>query len=313
VDKSEPFAKPYHDQTLLEFSRRFPTEEACWKYLLKTRWPQGYSCPKCQQRTSWFHESRKLHECRACGFQTSATAGTLFHKSRTPLQKWFWAIYLMATSKKGVSMLYLQKHLGIRSYRTAWTMGHKIRKAMLDREALYKLKGTVQVDEMPVGGYQSLAHRRKFRVHKKTDFLIAVQEGAQSEPRFVTFEELESSFKEHVLPALEKRIVKGSLLKSDEAGVFIQAGKHGYRVKAVPMSTDPETAKKHLHWVFVLSSNLKRGLLSTYHGCFPKYRKAYLAEFAYRFNRRYWPHQAFDRLLFACLNARPVTLPELRA
>jgi hypothetical protein len=313
VDKPERFEKPYHDQNLLDFSRHFPTEEACWKYLLKMRWPKGYLCPKCQKRKGWFHESRKLYECRACGFQTSVTAGTLFHKNRTSLQKWFWAIFLMATSKKGVSMVYLQKHLGIHSYRTVWMMGHKIRRAMMQRENLYQLKGTVQVDEIAIGGYQSLEQRRKLRVHKKTSFLMAVQEGQRGDPRFVTFEELESSFKEHVLPALQKRIAKGSRLKSDKAGVFVEAQKYGYRVHAVPMKTDPETAKEHLHWVYVLSSNLKRGLLSTYHGCSPKSRAAYLAEFAYRFNRRYWPHQAFDRLLFACLNASPVTLPELKA
>ena len=79
----------------------------------------------------------------------------------------------------------------------------------------------------------------------------------------------------------------------------------------IPFATEPDKAKKHLKWIHHLSSNLKLGLASTYHGCSPKYRKAYLAEFAYRFNRRYWPHQAFDRLLSACLQGKKITRNEL--
>ena len=112
---------------------------------------------------------------------------------------------------------------------------------------------------------------------------------------------------------LFRSIAKGSTLKTDSAGVFEQAKQHGYKVEQVTFSTEREKAKEHLKWIRWLSSNLKRGLVSTYHGCFPKYRKAYLAEFAYRFNRRYWPHQVFDRLLLACLNAPKITLRDLRA
>ena len=84
-----------------------------------------------------------------------------------------------------------------------------------------------------------------------------------------------------------------------------------HQVEQVTFATQRQKAKKHLKWIHWLSSNLKRGLVSTYHGCFPKYRKAYLAEFAYRFNRRYWPRQAFDRLLLACLKAPIITERQL--
>ena len=192
-------------------------------------------------------------------------------------------------------------------------MGHKIRRAMIHREGLYQLKGNVQVDELSVGT-QTYENRLKTREDRHTKFLMSIQEGVTKDyPRFVSFEQLESAFKEQILPALEKRIAKGSHLKSDAAGAFIQAAKRGYTVESISMKAHPEEAKKHLKWIHHLSTNLKRGLVSTYHGCFPKYRKAYLAEFAYRFNRRYWPHQIFDRLLFACLNAPKITLPELKA
>lgn len=304
--------EPYDEINLLDFQKRFPDEGACWGHLVRIRWPKGRPCPDCG-RAMGLIETRSLFQCNACHKQVSATAGTVFHKSRIPLRKWFWAIYLMATSKKGVSMLYLQKHLGIKSYRAVWMMGHKIRHAMSARDALYPLRDTVEVDQFVVGGQQTLEDRRQTRHVRKSPFLVAIQEGKKGDPRFVKFEELESAFKEHVLPALEKNIAKGSRLKSDKGGVFLIAKKLGYKVRSIAMSKHPEEAKNHLHWVYVLTSNVKRGLISTYHGCFPKYRKAYLAEFAYRFNRRYWPHQAFDRLLFACIRGGKITLNELRA
>jgi len=302
---------PYGELSLLDFQKRFPTEVSCWDYVAKMRWPKGLECPTCHGKKTGFIKTRRLLECRSCGRQTSITAGTIFHKSRMPLRKWFWAIFLMATSSKGVSMCNLQKHLRIKSYRAAWLMGHKIRRAMIEREGLYKLKGKVQVDEITVGT-QTYEDRLKRREDRHAHFLMGVQEGKTKDyPRFVSFEQLEAAFNKEMLPLLDKRIAKGSKLKTDAASVFEQAA--GYKVEQVPFSTEPEKAKKHLKWIHWLSSNLKRGLTSTYHGCFPKYRKAYLAEFAYRFNRRYWPHQAFDRLLYACLQTKQITLAELRA
>jgi hypothetical protein len=303
--------KPYGEMSLLVFQNRFPTEEACWDHLARLRWPKAVECPGCGGKKVGFIKTRRLMECRGCGRQKSATAGTIFHKSHLPLRQWFWAIYLMGTTPKGVSMRYLQKHLGIKNYRTAWLMGHKIRHAMVQREGLYRLKGTVQVDEIKLGR-QNHAARRKRREDRHTKFLMGVQEGdTKNYPRFVSFEQLETAFKDEVLPALEKRVAKGSRLKSDGAGAFRQAEKRGYAVAQVPMTKEPDKAKEHLKWIHWLSSNLKLGLASTYHGCSPKYRKAYLAEFAYRFNRRYWPHQAFDRLLFACIQGKQITLSAL--
>ena len=301
-----PLSKePYQGMSLMDFQKRFPDESRCWSELVRLRWPKGNACTECR-RPMGFIETRRIFQCNRCRKQVSATAGTVFHKSRIPLDKWFWAIFLMATSSKGVSMRNLQKHLGIKSYRTVWLMGHKIRHAMSQREALYKVKGTVQADEIKIGT-QSLENRRKLRQDKHSRFLIAVQEGLKGNPRFVSFEELESYFKEDLLPKISKRIAKGSTLKTDGNASYLAAKPMGYKIDPVAFDREPEKAKNHLKWVYWLTSNLKRGLVSTYHGCFPKYRKAYLAEFAYRFNRRYWPHQAFDRLLTACIQNKTIT------
>lgn len=309
------FNKPYHDLGLLDFQVRFPNEQSCWDYLVKMRWPDGCTCPKsCKSAKMDLIKKRKtgIFECRKCHTQSYVTAGTIFHKSHLPLRKWFWAIFLMATSKKGISMLYLQRQLGIKTYRAAWLMGHKIRHAMLNRNMLYPLRGTVQADEIFIGGKRSKAARKALGTNK-TPFLIGVEEGAKEQPRFVTFEELKNIYDDEILAAIEKHVQKGSRIKSDGSGAYEKVAKKGYAHERSVYSHDPQKTAEHLKWVNMLTSNLKRFLLSTYHGVFPKYRKAYLAEFAYRFNRRYWPEQAFDRLLYACIHAKPVDLPALKA
>ena len=110
--------KPYQEMVLIDFYERFPDEQACWDYFLALKWPDGFVCPSCQEEKGCFKPSRKVFECYSCKHQASLTAGTIFHKTRIPLTKWFWFIFFMATSKKGVSMLYLQKQLRISSYKT---------------------------------------------------------------------------------------------------------------------------------------------------------------------------------------------------
>ncbi len=158
----------YTQMSLLEFQDRFPTEQVCLDYLIKMRWPEGVGCSDCEDSKLDYIKTRRAFECRSCRKQIYVTAGTIFHKSRVAQRKWFWAIFLMATSKKGVCMRYLQKQLGIGSYRTSWLMGHKIRQAMIQRNDLYTLNGTVEADEIFIGGRQSLDERRKTGSNKIT-------------------------------------------------------------------------------------------------------------------------------------------------
>lgn len=304
--------KPYTEMNLLEFRVRFPDEQSCWDYLGKMRWPEGFKCSKCKNDTSCILAQRKVFQCNSCKAQQSATAGTLFHKSRIPLQKWFWCIYFMATSKKGTPMLYLQRQLDIKSYRTVWLMCHKIRHAMAHRDTHYTLSGIVETDEIFVGGKQTLSERRKSGTNK-TPFLIMLEENKRGGPRFLSFEELETIYEQHVVSALEKNVKKGSTLKSDGASPYMKAKEKGYKNDRVVVQKEPDKGHEHLKWANLITSNLKRYLLSTHQGVFPKYRKAFLAEFAYRFNRRFWPHQTFDRLLYACIHCDSTTLDVLKA
>ncbi|MNW46297.1 Transposase zinc-ribbon domain protein [compost metagenome] len=135
--------------TLIQFQKAFQTEEACHEHLYKMKWPDGFCCPRCSGRKSYEVTTRRLplYECVQCGHQTAVTAGTVLEKTRTDLVKWFWAIFLIAHDKRGISAEYLSTELLGVAYQTAWTMGHKIRKAMGDHDASYTLEGNVELDD----------------------------------------------------------------------------------------------------------------------------------------------------------------------
>ena len=120
--------------SLLAFQKRLRTEKACQKHLVDLRWPQGYRCPRCQHDQAYLHRTRHLYACKACGYQTSLTAGSIFHKTRTPLRKWFWMIFLMGRQQSGTSRLSLQRILVIRTYKTVESWD--IRSARADRSAV---------------------------------------------------------------------------------------------------------------------------------------------------------------------------------
>jgi transposase-like protein len=119
---------------LLQFCNAYPDETSCIKALADLRWPDGFACDRCGHRKSYHFEARPgIYECAGCGHQHSVTAGTIFHKTRTPLRKWFLAAYLISHDKRGVSALLVSKELSIR-YETAWLMCHKIRHALTERD-----------------------------------------------------------------------------------------------------------------------------------------------------------------------------------
>src|SRR3990170_4579339 len=137
-------------RTVLELQARFPDEAACVEFLRKLRWPEGFVCPRCQGRASSTIRTRRLDQCRACRYQASLTAGTVLHRTRLPLRVWFWAIFFLGRHKTGISALQLQKDLGLGSYKTAWTLLHKLRGA-LGEPASQRLVGLVEADETYVG------------------------------------------------------------------------------------------------------------------------------------------------------------------
>src|SRR5215204_6756685 len=137
----------------MEFQERFASEEACLEYLAASRWPEGFVCPGCGGREVWVLARRHLWECAECRLQTSVTAGTVMHGTRTSLRTWFWAAYLVAPHHPGISAKQLQRQLGLTRYETAWLILQKLRRAMVAPER-EPLKHEVEVDEFLLGGVE---------------------------------------------------------------------------------------------------------------------------------------------------------------
>jgi len=131
---------------MMEFIENYGTEEQCRQHLFNVRWPEGFTCPKCGHREYFDVASRGLYQCKSCKYQASVTAGTIMDKTKTPLRKWFLAIYFMSEDKRGISALSLKGKIKV-AYQTAWSMCQKIRQAMGERDTNCKLSGIVELDE----------------------------------------------------------------------------------------------------------------------------------------------------------------------
>ncbi len=138
--------------TFREFHTAFPDEDSCADFLANVRWPDGFRCPVCSGSSAWRLACRPLWECRDCGRQTSVTSGTVMHRSRQPLTTWMYALWLLAVRRTSISALQFQRESGLRSYRTAWTMLHKLRCSLGERKTFPLHRGIVEVDESIVGG-----------------------------------------------------------------------------------------------------------------------------------------------------------------
>jgi transposase-like protein len=282
-------------RSLAEFQRRFPTDEACGEYLVAVRWPQGFRCPACGHAHGWRLERRlPTFECAGCERQSSVTAGTAMHRSHLPLTTWFWAAYLMATHSNGISALQLQAQLGIGSYKTAWLLARKLRRAMVDPARL-PLAGLVEVDETslpqrtkadpPAGG-----HGRSRR--GKLPVVAAVEIEGRTPKRLRLAAVVDYSAKSlHAFIA--RAVAPDATIRTDAWKGYPGAPVAGH----APSTIGPMAAHLVLPWTHRAFSNLKRWALGTYHGLRRHHLQAYLDEFVFRFNRRHDRHAAFHRLL----------------
>lgn len=138
--------RPKYPKDMREFRQRFTSRQACLEYLVQSRWPDGFVCPKCTGKLAWLNSKRYVFECRTCGRQTSPMAGTLMHRSHVPVQEWFWAAYLVTTHTPGISAVQLARQLGLSSATTAWHMLHRLRQGMVNKNRS-QLSGLIEADE----------------------------------------------------------------------------------------------------------------------------------------------------------------------
>ena len=289
--------------SLLEWQKRFGTERACEKVLVKIRWPNGFICPRCNFEDASFIITRKKYQCSQCRYQVSITAGTLFHSTNLPLVKWFWAIYLMASDKGGISALRLAKHIGV-SWPTARKMLKKIRIAMTDRDSEYRLEQLIEFDDAYIGGKRT--GKRGRGAEGKKPILVAV-ETRQGKAGFMAVEAVDTISKKSVREFLQHHLKEGQTVRTDAFPALNSVEEmHKHQKKIVPA----EEVSEWLPLVHVVIGNLKKFLNGTFHGVSFRYLQEYLNEFSYRFNRRFWEPELPLRLLNACLVHAPVKWAE---
>lgn len=297
----------YQEMSLLPFKKKYPSERACRKALEKFRWPDGFICPKCAHSKSSRIATRTLLQCSRCHHQVSLTAHTVFHKTRTPLVKWFWAIHLVSQDKGGVSAMRLAKQLDL-GYKTAWLMLHKTRNAMAQRDSRYTLSGFIEMDDAFFGGARA-GKRGRGAANKSTVLVMVESKGEHA--GFISMQTIDSMKRSDIEPVVKEKIAPGQALRTAGFESFHHLAGSGHQHFGTPVP--PKRAAEDLPWVHIAISNAKTFLLGTCHGVSHKHLQRYLAEFCYRFNRRAWEKQLTSRLLPACLLANPITFAELKA
>lgn len=282
--------------TLLEFEHWFRTEHSCRDFLQRVRWPDGFVCPECEVGTAWRTKS-KMFYCQSCHAIVSVTAGTVFHRSKIPLRLWYRAIWWMTNQKMGINAMGLQRLLGLPSYQTAWTMLHKLRRAMV-RPGREELTGDVEVDETLVGGLRPGNHARNAR-----DIVIIAAEIRGEGIGRIRLAKLPDDHTPTIVNFVKKNIAKGSRIVSDGAWAYCSLTELGYGHRRIPGAGSKELPRVHR-----VASLIKRWILGTFQGrASDEQLEHYLDEFAFRFNRRNsaMRGQLFYRLVQQCAGRGP--------
>lgn len=269
-----------YPKTLLEFAERFTTEEACLEYLFKIRWTEGFRCPRCKHQKAWFTK-RGLYRCVRCDLQTSVTAGTIFQDTKLPFRLWFWAIWYLTTQKYGANAQGLQRVLDLGSYRTAWTMLHKLRRAMV-RPGRDRLSGTVQADEIYIGGEKPGKRGRGAAGKALVVVMVELKEGRTARIRLRHVQDASGPSLEG---AIKGGVEPGSTVQTDGWVGYGRLSELGYVHEIIRKEAD--IGKNVLPKVNRVVSLLKRWLLGTYQGRVePSHLDYYIDEYTFRFNRR---------------------------
>lgn len=291
----------YEGLSLLEFQRRYNSQEACLQAIAEARWPRGFICPHCQHNDGYRLSKRRAIQCTLCRRQTSITAGTLFHKSKTPLISWFWLIFLMSQDKGGISTKRAAALLDLH-YSTAWFMMHKLREAMAVRQNGHLLSGLVEIDEAHLGG--KAKGKRAGGTNKKQVCVVVERLNRQAGDAVLIV--LPDRSGEALKTAVASVLEPMTHIRTD--GLPKNSVLHGLAAKlnmdTIGKNYDEQGALENVDRVISL---LRRFLMGTYHQyCSRAHLQRFLNEFAFRFNRRYKWSELFDRTLSAAALCPPV-------
>ena len=274
-------------RSLQEARKEFSTVHKCQQYLKKLRWPDGVTCPRCETDRPAYIKTRKRWQCRKCRYQFSVTAGTIFHRSKIDLPRWFVAIWLMCHSPKGISAKQLERELGVH-YETAWYMAKRIRKAMKHDIFERKLCGIVEVDDAMV---KSDGNKRWGGKTPVVD--MASRDGGL---RLEAVERIKAASIEHIVA---KNIDYVKCLYTD-GGLAYKGLEQLAPLKYVVHIKTWVDGDVHTNFIENAWSLFKRGLVGMYHHVSSKHLQEYLDEFAFRYSHRNEKGKLFDLVLSSC-------------
>ena len=264
-------AKTY---TIHDFLTRFPNDDACLEHLMKVRFGLQRLCPKCTRDTTFYRrKKRPAFSCEFCGYDINPMVGTPFERTHTPLHKWFYALYLFTTSRHGVPAKELQRQLGV-TYKTAWRMGHQIRKYMGQVDGDDRLDGHVEVDETMVGGKRKGGKRGRGAPGKTVVFGMLERSGD------VMTRVVKNVRTATLKPVILEKVKKGAIVSSDELKSYNFLSSKGYKHGSVNHSADQWV--DGIHHVNTLEgywSRLKNSIRGTHIHVSAKHLPKYLGEF----------------------------------
>ncbi|WP_416897572.1 MAG: IS1595 family transposase [Minwuia sp.] len=282
--------------TVREFFKQFPDDDACLAHLFDVRFGQDHVCPKCEREARWYPiKAERAFSCQWCGHHIHPTVGTIFEKSRTSLQTWFYVIFLFTTTRHGVSGKEIQRQTGV-TYKTAWRMGQKVREHMAQIDGEDPLGGsgrTVEIDETLVGGVRRGGKRGRGAAGKTVVLGMLEREGD------VMVRVVPNVRRATLLPVIEASVVKGTAINTDELKSYDALSKAGYQHTRVN-HTDGRYVADDGTTVNAIENfwrHLKCSIKGTHTSVSPAYLEHYAKEFEYRFNRRMRPETMLSELL----------------
>jgi len=322
--------------TLPEFQKVFPDDQACAHYLEAVRWPKGFICPKCSVADEPYifgTRSSTVLRCRSCKSNASLTAGTVMRSTHTPLSTWFWGAYLVTTQTPGQSALQFQRQLGLSRYETAFQILHKLRAGMVrpERDTIGG-EHPVEIDECFVGGRSrgvgSGVHDMAtvigaVEVRLRKDAEDRAAKHGRDHAGGVPLKKLvyAGRLRLRVIPSREgkdwllfalENVSKGSLIRTDAWRGYAELPKLEFKHDPMALDGDPDKAEAHLPMIHLVFSNLKTWILGTHHGAIAHHHlQAYLNEYVFRFNRRFYPMTAFNSVLGIAARSTSATYDQL--
>lgn len=279
--------------TIIEFDNQFPDDAACLEWLKQSRWPDGITCAKCERITKHYKVTgRPAYACEFCGAMISPMAGTIMAKSSTPLRLWFYAMYLMASTRCGISAKQLQRELGV-TYKTAWRILKQIRSMLAEDVGLEG--SSVQVDVTYVGGKAKNMHQSKRKkligrgtVGRRPVFGMVERKGK------VVAEESRNA----VLSQVKERVTPNSLVYSDEHAAYDPLKSMGYQHRTVHHGTKVYVlGDAHTNTIEGFWSLVKRGISGVNHAVSTHYLQTCFDEYAFKYNRRNQEQPMFEAFL----------------